>query len=97
MKVDQAEDFRRIFSKLVCLAMYLLTTGRTAIFIRDRANLLNLRIRALRSKQCAVKDNNYVCPEVFLDAVADKLSSMAVLFLNVELLSEFYYQVLVPC
>jgi dynamin-like GTPase MGM1, mitochondrial len=67
--------------------------GRTATFIRDRATLLNLRIRAMRSKQCAVKENDYVCPEIFLDAVAEKLSSMAVLFLNVELLSEFYYQV----
>jgi dynamin-like GTPase MGM1, mitochondrial len=47
----------------------------------------------LKSKQCAVKENNYVCPEVFLDAVADKLASMAVLFLQVELVSEFYYQV----
>lgn len=35
--------------------------------------------------------NKYHCPEVFLDAVASKLASTAVLFLNVELLSEFYY------
>jgi dynamin-like GTPase MGM1, mitochondrial len=35
--------------------------------------------------------NKYYCPEVFLDVVADKLTSTAVLFLNVELLSEFYY------
>lgn len=35
--------------------------------------------------------NKYYCPEVFLDAVASKLASTAVLFLNVELLSEFYY------
>lgn len=67
--------------------------GRTAAFLRDRATLINLRIRALRSKQCSVKENDYVCPEVFLDAVSEKLASMAVLFLNVELLSEFYYQV----
>ena len=67
--------------------------GRNAVFVQDRATLLNLRIRALRSKQCSVKENNYVCPEIFLDAVADKLASMAVLFLQVELVSEFYYQV----
>jgi hypothetical protein len=46
---------------------------------------------AVRSKQCASKKNKYYCPEVFLDVVADKLTSTAVLFLNVELLSEFYY------
>jgi hypothetical protein len=74
----------------------LMWVGRTAAFIRDRATLLNLRIRALKSKQCAIKENNYVCPEVFLDAVADKLASMAVLFLQVELVSEFNYQVPAP-
>lgn len=46
---------------------------------------------AVKSKQCANLKNKYYCPEVFLDAAATKLASTAVLFLNVELLSEFYY------
>lgn len=50
-----------------------------------------MRLMAVKSKQCATKSNKYYCPEVFLDVVADKLTSTAVLFLNVELLSEFYY------
>lgn len=50
-----------------------------------------MRLLAVRSKQCRSMDNKYRCPEVFLDAVATKLASTAVLFLNVELLSEFYY------
>lgn len=50
-----------------------------------------MRLLALKSKQCSSKTNKYYCPEVFLDVVADKLTSTAVLFLNVELLSEFYY------
>lgn len=50
-----------------------------------------MRLLAVRSKQCSNKKNKYYCPEVFLDVVADKLTSTAVLFLNVELLSEFYY------
>lgn len=50
-----------------------------------------MRLLAVRSKQCASQKNKYNCPEVFLDVVADKLTSTAVLFLNVELLSEFYY------
>jgi dynamin-like GTPase MGM1, mitochondrial len=50
-----------------------------------------MRLLAVRSKQCASQKNKYYCPEVFLDVVADKLTSTAVLFLNVELLSEFYY------
>ncbi|KAH2310926.1 hypothetical protein KXW60_002418 [Aspergillus fumigatus] len=69
----------------------LLNKGREGVFLRDRADLIKMRLLAIRSKQCASKKNKYYCPEVFLDVVADKLTSTAVLFLNVELLSEFYY------
>ncbi|PKY08762.1 mitochondrial dynamin GTPase [Aspergillus campestris IBT 28561] len=69
----------------------LLSKGRESIFLRDRADLIKMRLLAIRSKQCATKKNKYYCPEIFLDVVADKLTSTAVLFLNVELLSEFYY------
>ncbi|KAJ5937889.1 hypothetical protein N7454_004231 [Penicillium verhagenii] len=69
----------------------LLERGRDGVFLRDRADLIKLRLMAVRSKQCASQKNKYNCPEVFLDVVADKLTSTAVLFLNVELLSEFYY------
>ena len=50
-----------------------------------------MRLAAVKSRQCSSLKNKYQCPEVFLDVVADKLTSTAVLFLNVELLSEFYY------
>jgi hypothetical protein len=52
-----------------------------------------MRLLAVKSKQCANKKNKYYCPEVFLDAVADKLTTTADLFLDAELLSKFYYQV----
>lgn len=68
-----------------------MTPGREAAFLRDRADILKMRMMAVKSKQCANLKNKYHCPEVFLDAVATKLASTAVLFLNVELLSEFYY------
>lgn len=66
-------------------------TGREAVFLRDRASIISMRLLALRSKQCSSPQNKYHCPEIFLDIVADKLTATAVLFLNVELLSEFYY------
>lgn len=50
-----------------------------------------MRLSALSSRPCASPRNKYQCPEIFLDVVADKLTQTAVLFLNVELLSEFYY------
>jgi len=69
----------------------LLGKGREAVFLRDRAGIIKLRILAVKSKQCSSPKNKYHCPEIFLDAAATKLASTAVLFLNVELLSEFYY------
>lgn len=51
-----------------------------------------MRSLAVKSKQCKSLKNKYYCPEIFLDAVATKLAATSVLFLNVELLSEFYYQ-----
>lgn len=70
--------------------------GREGVFLRDRADLIKMRLMALKSKQCANLANKYHCPELFMDVVAEKLTSTAVLFLNVELLSEFYYNVCSP-
>ena len=66
------------------------STGREAVFLRDRADIINMRILAAKSRKCKTLDNKYYCPEVFLDAVATKLSQTAVLFLNVEMLNDFY-------
>jgi dynamin-like GTPase MGM1, mitochondrial len=63
------------------------------VFLRDRASIIKMRLLALKSKQCANKANKYHCPEIFLDAVADKLTTTADLFLDAELLSKFYYSV----
>lgn len=49
-----------------------------------------MRILAAKSRQCRSLENKYYCPEVFLDAVATKLAQTAVLFLNVEMLNDFY-------
>jgi hypothetical protein len=70
----------------------LLNKGREAVFLRDRRDILRMRLLAVKSKQCSSPKNKYYCPEVFLDAVAEKLTSTADLFLDAELLSKFYYQ-----
>ncbi|KAI9716627.1 MAG: dynamin-like GTPase mgm1 [Chrysothrix sp. TS-e1954] len=69
----------------------LLVRGREAVFLRDRAEIIKMRMKAVKSKQCANKKNTSYCPEVFLDAVAERLTSTADLFLDAELLSKFYY------
>ena len=84
MTLDTRGDLFRSHSPFVPL-------GRETIFLQDRASILRMRLQALASKQCASKSSKYHCPEIFLNVVADKLTSTAVLFLNVELLSEFYY------
>ncbi|AAS51390.2 ACR164Cp [Eremothecium gossypii ATCC 10895] len=68
----------------------LLERGSEALSLQDRASLLSFRLKMLKNKcnSTAEKDK---CPEVFLNAVSDKLTSTAVLFLNVELLSDFFY------
>ncbi|KAK0614296.1 P-loop containing nucleoside triphosphate hydrolase protein [Immersiella caudata] len=68
----------------------LLAKGREAVFLRDRADIINMRIMAVKSRQCKSLENKYYCPEIFLDAVATKLTQTAVLFLNVEMLNDFY-------
>jgi len=70
----------------------LLEKGKQAVFLRDRGDVLRMRLAAIKSKQCATPKSKYYCPEVFLDSVADKLGSTADLFLDAELLSKFYYQ-----
>lgn len=69
----------------------LILRGREAIFLKDRLAILNLRLKGLQSSACKHKENKFKCPEIFLDVVAEKLTQTAILFLNVELLSDFYY------
>lgn len=52
-----------------------------------------MRLKAVHSKQCRNKKNTAQCPEIFLDAVADRLTTTADFFLDAELLAKFYYLV----
>lgn len=71
----------------------LLIKAREALFLQNRSNILHLRLTALRSKSCrGGPDKKSICPETFLNVVADKLANTAVMFINIELLAEFFYQ-----
>ncbi len=72
----------------------LLSRAREALFLQNRADILRLRLKALQARRCkAGPDNKAFCPEAFLNIVADKLTYTAVMFINIELLAEFFYQV----
>ncbi|KAF8902325.1 P-loop containing nucleoside triphosphate hydrolase protein [Mucidula mucida] len=67
--------------------------ARHALLYSDRLSILKLRLTALRSKRCrAGPDNDILCPEAFLDVVADKLAYTSAMFINIELLDQFFYQ-----
>ncbi|EPX71054.1 GTPase Msp1 [Schizosaccharomyces octosporus yFS286] len=70
----------------------LLDQGRLMQYLQMRETILKLRLSTLKSKTCKLKESKYLCPEIFLNAVSNKLINTAVLFINIELLSEFYYQ-----
>ena len=70
----------------------LLAQGREALFFTGPQRYLAHAPAAVKSRQCGNAKNKYHCPQVFLDAVADKLTTTADLFLDAELLSKFYYQ-----
>ncbi len=68
--------------------------ARTAMMYSERINMLKLRLAALKSKPCrAGPENDVLCPEAFLSAVADKLAYTSAMFINIELLEQFFYQV----
>ncbi|KAI8920097.1 P-loop containing nucleoside triphosphate hydrolase protein [Powellomyces hirtus] len=70
----------------------LMERAREALDLQSRATLLQTRVGALRSRQCSTADNKACCPEVFLSVVAEKLTYTAVMFIWVELLNEFFFQ-----
>jgi len=67
--------------------------ARHAMLYSDRLSILKLRLAALKSKRCrAGPDNDVLCPEVFLNVIADKLAYTSTMFINIELLDQFFYQ-----
>ena len=71
----------------------LLSKAREARFLQDRADVLRMRLAVLRSRRCkAGPDQKVFCPESFLNVVTEKLTYTAVMFINIELLAEFFYQ-----
>lgn len=70
-----------------------LLDARHAMLYNERVNILKLRLAALKSKRCkAGPESDALCPEAFLNVVADKLAYTSAMFINIELLDQFFYQ-----
>lgn len=71
----------------------LILKAREAKFLQQRSDILRLRVAALKARRCkGGPEAKAFCPETFLNVVADKLTYTAVMFINIELLAEFFYQ-----
>ncbi|KAG0262297.1 dynamin-like GTPase mgm1 [Mortierella polycephala] len=70
----------------------LLIKAREALSLRDRALILKYRLSALKSKTCKNVKNKTQCPEAFLAVVSEKLAYTSVMFIQVELMNEFVFQ-----
>ncbi|KAF9980739.1 dynamin-like GTPase mgm1 [Modicella reniformis] len=70
----------------------LLNKAREALSLRERALILKYRLSALKSKTCKNSKNKTQCPEAFLAVVSEKLAYTSVMFIQVELLNEFVFQ-----
>ncbi|KAJ3388853.1 dynamin-like GTPase mgm1 [Entophlyctis sp. JEL0112] len=70
----------------------LFASAREALRLQKHVSTLQGRLGALRSRQCAVSANKSCCPEALLEVLADKLTYTAVMFIYVELLNEFFFQ-----
>ncbi|KAI8097636.1 P-loop containing nucleoside triphosphate hydrolase protein [Halteromyces radiatus] len=84
--VNEDDDVKPVYNPR------LVEKAKEALFLRDRAMILKYRIAALKSRQCKSSDNKQYCPEAFLNIIAEKLTYTAVMFIQVELLNEFFFQ-----
>lgn len=67
--------------------------GRHALLLQNRLALLKMRQQAIRSRRCrSGPDQAALCPETFLAVVAEKLAYTSTMFINIELLDQFFYQ-----
>jgi predicted transcriptional regulator len=69
-----------------------LEKAQQALAAKGRLAILNQRLAAVKSRQCQKISNKSCCPEVFLSVVSEKLATTAVMFIYIELLNEFFFQ-----
>lgn len=71
----------------------IVVAGRVAALFSDRLAMLKLRSAALKSRRCrAGPEQKAFCPEAFLSVVSEKLAYTSTMFINIELLEQFFYQ-----
>ncbi|KAJ1655126.1 mitochondrial dynamin GTPase Msp1 [Dispira simplex] len=87
--IDNGEDIK---PKPVVYSPRLLEKARQVLYLRHRRLMLKYRLAATKIRACKNQDNRVMCPEVFLHMLSAKLAHNAVLFIQVELMNEFFFQ-----
>lgn len=80
---SDADD--RLFSKTQ------LEKARQANLIQKNIKTVNSRLSALRSYQCSYRRPS-CCPEIQMIALSEKLAQQAMVFIQIELLNEYFFQ-----
>ncbi|KAI8895814.1 P-loop containing nucleoside triphosphate hydrolase protein [Globomyces pollinis-pini] len=70
----------------------IITQIRQALHTQSRITILTQRLQAIKSRQCSSLASKPCCPETFLSVVSEKLATTAVMFIQIELLNEFFFQ-----
>ncbi|KAJ1330494.1 hypothetical protein BSLG_009256 [Batrachochytrium salamandrivorans] len=70
---------------------HLLARARQALQLQSGLAVMQQRLLAVKSRQCASPVNRVACPEVYLSVVSEKLAYTSVMFIYLELLSEFFF------
>ena len=76
----------------VDLPAQVLQDAEQAIIKKGKLTVLQNRIATLKSSKCAYSTAKQACPEIFETVITQKLSQTAVLFIYIELLNEFFFQ-----
>jgi hypothetical protein len=69
-----------------------LTLAKEALLNQRQMHMISERLSTIKSRQCSSVSSKSICPEVFLSVVSEKLASTAVMFIYIELLNEFFFQ-----
>lgn len=87
----ERSSFHHVYSDSI---LNLSHSGKIAALFSDRLAVLKLRQAAIKSRRCKMgPDQKAFCPEAFLSVVAEKLAYTSTMFINIELLEQFFYQV----
>ncbi|OMJ17592.1 Protein msp1, mitochondrial [Smittium culicis] len=69
-----------------------LVAAQSMVYLKSKMEVLQFRRQVISSSKCLNSENKSFCAETFLVLLSQKLAHSAVLFINYELLNEFFFE-----